>query len=102
MCVRSDVVPDSRPQDLKAVSTLEPERIESLVTVVKDPYTAMLKSHAVTVMTEWDEFKGYDYTSVFKSMFKPAFIFDGRSILDHAALKEIGFHVEAIGKKVMT
>lgn len=88
--------------DLKAVSTLDPKRIEELVTVVTDPYTAMLKSHAVTVMTEWDEFKSYDYTSVFKSMYKPAFIFDGRSILDHQALKEIGFHVEAIGKKVMT
>jgi len=88
-------------QDLKAVSTLEPNRIESLVTVVTSAYEAMLDSHAIAVLTEWDEFKKYDFESVFKRMFKPAFIFDGRDILDHAQLKSIGFQVEAIGKKVM-
>lgn len=88
-------------QDLKAVSTLDPARIESLVTVVTSAYEAMLDSHAIAVLTEWDEFKKYDFESVFKRMFKPAFIFDGRDILDHAHLKSIGFQVEAIGKKVM-
>jgi len=33
-------------------------------------------------------------------MNKPAFIFDGRLILDHEKLKSIGFIVEAIGKKL--
>jgi UDPglucose 6-dehydrogenase len=33
-------------------------------------------------------------------MLKPAFIFDGRLILDHARLKAIGFRVEVIGKTV--
>ena len=33
-------------------------------------------------------------------MSKPAFIFDGRNLLDHAKLRKIGFEVHAIGKPV--
>lgn len=49
-------------------------------------------------MTEWDEFKGYDYAKIYASMMKPAFIFDGRNILDRVALADIGFQVYSIGK----
>merc|ERR1719473_649089 len=55
-------------------------------------------SHALAVMTEWDEFKTLDYNKIYASMTKPAFVFDGRNILDHAALRTIGFDVDAIGK----
>ena len=44
-------------------------------------------AHAICVMTEWDEFKAYDYQKVYDAMVKPAFIFDGRNILDHAKLR---------------
>lgn len=60
----------------------------------------MAGSHAIVVLTEWDEFKAIDYAAAYKTMPKPAFVFDGRLILDHAKLKEIGFHVEVIGKVV--
>jgi UDPglucose 6-dehydrogenase len=50
------------------------------------------------VLTEWDEFKAYDYQKIYDGMIKPAFIFDGRNILDHAALRKIGFVVYALGK----
>jgi len=49
-------------------------------------------------MTEWDEFKDIDYAAAFASMRKPAFAFDGRNILDHEAMRAIGFDVYAIGK----
>lgn len=55
-------------------------------------------AHAICVMTEWDEFKTYDYKAMYTKMQKPAFIFDGRNILDHAALREVGFIVYALGK----
>ena len=29
---------------------------------------------------------------------KPAFIFDGRDVIDHAAARKIGFEVWAVGK----
>jgi UDPglucose 6-dehydrogenase len=76
----------------------EDTKFDDLVTVVTDPYKACEGAHAIAIMTEWDEFKTYDYAKLYKSMSKPAFVFDGRNILDHAKLQEIGFEVYAIGK----
>jgi UDPglucose 6-dehydrogenase len=64
-----------------------------------DVYEICKKSHAIVVCTEWDIFKTYDYKRLYEVMQKPAFVFDGRLILDHDELKSIGFHVEAVGKK---
>ena len=61
---------------------------------------AMRDAHAVVVLTEWGEFREYDYATAFSAMPKPAWILDGRMVLDHAALKAIGFNVEVIGKRV--
>lgn len=49
-------------------------------------------------MTEWDSFAEYDYERIYDSMSKPAFIFDGRNLLDHKRLRSIGFVVYALGK----
>jgi hypothetical protein len=66
--------------------------------VSKDHVECVNNAHAICVLTEWDEFKSYDYQALYNTMVKPAFIFDGRNILDHAALREIGFIVYALGK----
>ena len=66
--------------------------------MVKDPYEAAKGAHAILVMTEWDMFKDLDYERIYADMQKPAFLFDGRNILDHAKLRKIGFQVYAIGK----
>jgi len=71
---------------------------EDYVTIATDPYEAVKDAHAIAIMTEWDEFKSYDYKKMFESMAKPAFIFDGRILLDHKKLLDIGFEVYAIGK----
>jgi UDPglucose 6-dehydrogenase len=68
------------------------------VTVVKDPYEACKDAHAICVLTEWDEFKKLDFKQIYSTMTKPAFVFDGRNILDHAGLREQGFIVYALGK----
>eukprot|EP00522_Entomoneis_paludosa_P000575 CAMPEP_0172471118 /NCGR_PEP_ID=MMETSP1065-20121228/67651_1 /TAXON_ID=265537 /ORGANISM="Amphiprora paludosa, Strain CCMP125" /LENGTH=454 /DNA_ID=CAMNT_0013229205 /DNA_START=1008 /DNA_END=2372 /DNA_ORIENTATION=- len=73
-------------------------RLEESVVTATDPYEACDGAHAIAVLTEWDEFKTYDYERIYKSMSKPAFIFDGRNLMDHAKLREIGFEVHAIGK----
>ncbi|KAI9100541.1 UDP-glucose/GDP-mannose dehydrogenase family, NAD binding domain-containing protein [Phlyctochytrium arcticum] len=70
------------------------------VSIHRDPYEAAKDADAVLILTEWDEFKTLDYQRVYDSMKKPAFIFDGRLILDSKALREIGFHVEVIGQDV--
>ncbi len=66
--------------------------------VVKTALEACDGAHAVAVLTEWDEFKDLDFQKIHHGMLKPAFLFDGRNILPHAKLKEIGFRVFAIGK----
>jgi UDPglucose 6-dehydrogenase len=68
------------------------------ITIATGPAESVAGAHAIAVMTEWDEFKSYDYQAIYDSMVKPAFIFDGRNILDHTKLREIGFIVYAIGK----
>jgi UDPglucose 6-dehydrogenase len=68
------------------------------LTFEPDPYKAARKAHAIAVLTEWDLYKGLDYKRIFKSMVQPAFIFDGRNILDHKSLYEMGFNVYSIGK----
>ncbi|RKD90768.1 UDP-glucose 6-dehydrogenase [Mangrovibacterium diazotrophicum] len=74
------------------------EEIKKLVVVHTDPYSAMEKAHAIAVLTEWDEFKTYDWQKVYDTMLKPAFVFDGRNILDRTKLTEIGFNLHSIGK----
>lgn len=73
-------------------------KFDDYVTVETDPYVATQQAHAIAIMTEWDCFKTYDYTRMYQQMHKPAFLFDGRNIVDHSALLEIGFRVHAIGK----
>jgi UDPglucose 6-dehydrogenase len=63
-----------------------------------DPYVAVEGAHAVAVLTEWPQFAELDYTAIHESMVKPAFIFDGRNILDHKRLHAIGFNVYAVGR----
>lgn len=59
---------------------------------------ALKDSHAVAVLTEWDEFKSYDWQTIYQNMYKPAFVFDGRNILDSNELSNIGFQFNGIGK----
>ncbi len=70
------------------------------VKIVSDPYEACKEAHAIAILTEWDEFKTYDWERIYADMKKPAFIFDGRNILNIAEIKAIGFHIYSIGKPV--
>lgn len=83
--------------DLEYLNTRGEDENRKLVKVVRDPYEAMQGAHAVAVLTEWDEFKAYDWQRVYDDMKKPAFLFDGRNILDRNKVKALGFEFEAIG-----
>ena len=78
------------------------EDIEGDVKYEPDPYLAIEGSHAIAVLTEWSLYRDLDYKRIYESMEKPAFIFDGRNILDHKYLYDIGFNVFAIGKSPLT
>jgi len=63
-----------------------------------DPLRAAKGAHALALLTEWNEYRALDYRAILAGMEKPAFLFDGRNILDHRALFDLGFEVYAIGK----
>ena len=82
--IRSDVLGDGVTNDrLVVVDTAE---------------AAAVGAHAVAVLTEWDEFKELDFKRIFASMPKPAFLFDGRNLLDLEKLNAIGFTTSGVGK----
>ncbi|KAL9999858.1 putative UDP-glucose 6-dehydrogenase [Helianthus debilis subsp. tardiflorus] len=68
------------------------------VKVVHNAYEATKDAHAICILTEWDEFKSLDYQKIYNNMPKPAYMFDGRNVVDVAKLRQIGFIVYSIGK----
>jgi UDPglucose 6-dehydrogenase len=85
--------------DLLYLKSRSIEEINKGVSVFDDPYEVCKGAHAIAILTEWDEFKDYDWKKIYDNMKKPAFIFDGRNILDAKKIKEIGFHFNAIGRE---
>ncbi|MDD3119397.1 MAG: nucleotide sugar dehydrogenase [Victivallales bacterium] len=89
--------------DPKALANakLELQGVAGQVEYITDPYEAAKGAHAIAVLTEWPEFAEYDYERLYRIMEKPAFIFDGRNVLDHRKLYEIGFNVYPIGQRAL-
>ncbi len=84
--------------DLDYLNSRDSEENRKLLQVSNDPYEAAKDAHAIAILTDWDEFKTYDWEKIYFSMKKPAFIFDGRNILDKSFLNKIGFNAYTIGK----
>merc|ERR1711918_311339 len=74
--------------------------MDKLIVTETDPYLCAAGAHAIAILTEWDEFKTYDFKKIYDNMAKPCFILDGRNVLDHDVLRKIGFNVECIWKAV--
>lgn len=68
------------------------------VTICNDAYEATHEAHAVLFLTEWDAFKTLDFQKIYDGMHQPAFLFDGRNLLDLQALRRIGFAASGIGQ----
>lgn len=85
---------------LKGVSHDAIEQKLTLIRVYQDAYSCIKAAHAVAVITEWEEFTGLDWEKIYNKMHKPAFVFDGRKILDHNHLQSIGFTAYEIGKGI--
>ena len=84
--------------DLDYLNTRSPEENRRLLKVVHDPIAATEEAHAIAILTEWDEFKTYDWDKIHDQMLKPAFVFDGRRLLDSEKIKAIGFNYYKIGQ----
>ena len=83
--------------DINYLNTRSEKQNTKYLKTENDPYAAMEGAHAIAVLTEWDEFKKYDWQRIYNGMQKPAFVFDGRNVLDRKALETIGFVYKGIG-----
>lgn len=83
--------------DLDYLETRASEDNRNALSVFDNAYEACKNAHAIAILTEWDEFTTYDWKRIYDSMHKPAFIFDGRNILNAKQLESIGFVYNGIG-----
>jgi UDPglucose 6-dehydrogenase len=84
-------------EDLAYVGVPE-NLLASHLHIAPDAMSALDQAHAMVVLTEWDEFRNLDFATIYQGMFKPAFAFDGRSILPAARMRELGFEMYCIGQ----
>lgn len=91
------VTEDSIFTDINYLKMRSSKENESLLTVESNPYKACSNAHAIAILTEWDEFRDYDWQRIYDNMIKPAFVFDGRGVLSKEKLETIGFNYYKIG-----
>ena len=84
-------------EDMNYLQTRSESENARLLQAATDPYLACEGAHAIAVLTEWDEFKTYDWETIYHKMNKPAFVFDGRNVLDGDKLTGLGFIYQRIG-----
>lgn len=83
--------------DLDYLDTRNPSINANGLSACADAYEACKDAHAIAILTEWDEFRDYDWQRIYDNMMKPAFVFDGRNILDKDTITAIGFTYCGVG-----
>ena len=91
----------SDPKALKNAA-IDLAGIKENVKYIEDPYRAIAGCHAIAILTDWDLYRKLDFQKIYNSMIKPAFLFDGRNIVDHRKCFAIGFNVYPIGKPALS
>ena len=76
----------------------EDANLERDIEVCENAYDACKGAHAILILTEWDEFKTLDWARIHTDMTKPAFVFDGRNVVNAKELRAHGFHTYTVGK----
>lgn len=107
ICIARRLVEENARVVVSDPRALENARVDlrdagAVVSYVEDPAEAARGCHALCVLTEWDLYRHQDFEKIYHSMEKPAFLFDGRNILDHEMCFDIGFNVYPIGKPPLT
>lgn len=83
--------------DLDFLGTRSEKENRRQVKVVSTPEDVCQNAHAIAVLTEWDEFINLDWEAIYKCMLKPAFLFDGRRLLDRQEIENLGFQFYTLG-----
>ncbi len=85
-------------QDIDDLNTRTPEENRNYISISQNPAEDAKDAHAIAILTEWTEFQELDWKTIFDNMLKPAFIFDGRRLLDRRKMEDIGFIYYTIGE----
>ena len=81
------------------LSNINADYDKSLMNFIEEPFLNISEYNIIAIMTEWDEFKDYDWEEIYKKTIKPTYIFDGRNILEIEKIKKIGFNYIGLGRK---
>ena len=81
------------------ISYLNENYDKNLIKFIENPVSNISNYNLIAIMTEWDEFKEYDWQHIYSKIKKPAFIFDGRNILEVEKIKKLGFNYISLGRK---
>jgi UDPglucose 6-dehydrogenase len=80
------------PQGMEKAKAIQPK-----INLCQNGEEVAEKADAVIVATEWKEFRDLDWAAIKKKMISPL-VFDGRNLLDPAALRALGFQYTSIGR----
>ena len=86
------------------VNVFDPEAMNNVkqligdkVTYSENQYDALEGADALIIATEWNEFRTPNFLKIVTTL-KSKVIFDGRNLFDIAAIKELGFYYESVGR----
>ncbi|MBL7735455.1 MAG: UDP-glucose/GDP-mannose dehydrogenase family protein [Chitinophagaceae bacterium] len=86
------------------IAAFDPEAMNNTRKVLGDKiyfsenqYDCLQDADALVIATEWNEFRTPNFLKIVTVMRNKA-IFDGRNLFDTAAIKELGFYYESIGR----
>jgi UDPglucose 6-dehydrogenase len=91
----------SDPRALKNAA-IDLAGVPGKIDYIEDPYQAVTGCDALAILTDWEIYRHLDFKKIYRLMVKPAFIFDGRNVIDHQKCFTIGFNVYPIGKPALT
>ncbi|HEY6062253.1 MAG TPA: UDP-glucose/GDP-mannose dehydrogenase family protein [Chitinophagaceae bacterium] len=90
-----------------SISAFDPEAMKNVKEMVgnkiefaESQYAALQGADALIIATEWNEFRTPEFSKI-ASALKNKAIFDGRNLFDLAAMKQLGFHYESVGRAIV-
>ncbi|MEJ7769132.1 MAG: nucleotide sugar dehydrogenase, partial [Chitinophagaceae bacterium] len=90
------------------ITAFDPEAMPNVKNLIGDKinysesqYEALKGADALVIATEWNEFRTPDFLKIV-SILKSKTIFDGRNLFETAAIKELGFYYESVGRPSST
>jgi UDPglucose 6-dehydrogenase len=88
------------------LSVFDPEAMNNVKAIVGDKieyaenqYDPLKGADALIIATEWNEFRTPNFLKIVTNL-KSKVIFDGRNLFDIAAIKELGFYYESVGRNI--